>query len=56
MILNSILPLGYVFEDKLRTISFLNAVYNFTGDHIIEKVDIDFGKLLMQKLKVLADQ
>ena len=41
-------------ESKERTISFLNAVYNFTGDEAIIKVDIEFTNVVDAEIKDLS--
>ena len=41
-------------ESKERTISFLNAVYNFTGDEAIIKVDIEFTNVVDAEIKGLG--
>ena len=38
-------------ESKERTISFLNAVYSFTGDDAIIKVDIEFTNVVDAEIK-----
>ena len=41
-------------ESKERTISFLNAVYGFTGDHIIADVDIEFASIVETEIRDLG--
>ena len=40
-----------VWGSKERTISFLNAVYSFTGDDAIIKVDIEFTNVVDAEIK-----
>ena len=41
-------------ESKERTISFLNAVYGFTGEHIIADVDIGFASIVETEIRDLG--